>query len=128
VALPDARLDYSADAEARLVRSGLGYPRPVWRDAHWRVYAVDGARGLARGPATVTKLGTDRVVLRFARPGAVDLRVRFTPYWSVIQGRGCVGPGRGDWTRVTADHPGPLTIAARFSPGRIRATSPRCER
>jgi hypothetical protein len=126
VALPDARLDYSARAEARLVRSGPAYLREVWRDAHWRVYAVAGVRGLARGPARVTRLGPEEIGLQARAPGVVDLRVRYTPYWQITRGRGCVGPGPGGWTRVTAARAGPLVVIADFAPGRIRATSPRC--
>ena len=51
VALPDVPLDYSARAEARLIAGGLPYLRPVWRDAHWRVYAVRRRATLAEGAA-----------------------------------------------------------------------------
>ena len=30
----------------------------------------------------------------------VDLRVRYTPYWRLATGRGCVAPGPEGWTRV----------------------------
>jgi hypothetical protein len=48
VALPDARLDYAAVAEGRLVAAGLPYLREVWRGRHWRLYAVRLGRGDAR--------------------------------------------------------------------------------
>jgi hypothetical protein len=126
VALADARLDYSAEEEARLVRSGPPYLREVFRDAHWRVFAVARARPLARGAATVTRLSPDAVGLDATGSGTVDLRVRFTPYWRVTRGRGCVAPGPRGWTRVTSARPGPMTLSADFALGRVRATSPRC--
>jgi hypothetical protein len=39
VAVPDVPLDPAGRREAALVRRGLAFLRPVWADAHWRVYA-----------------------------------------------------------------------------------------
>jgi len=128
VALPDAPIDYSAAREARLVRDGLPYLREVWHDAHWRVFEVAGARPLATGAARATALGPERVRLQASRTGAVDLRVRFTPYWRITAGRGCVAPGPGDWTRLRVDAPGTVELEPSFALGRVRATAPRCAR
>jgi hypothetical protein len=126
VALADAPIDYSAAREAQLVRDGLPYLRPVWHDAHWRVFEVTGARPLARGPAVATGLGGSSVRLDAARPGTVDLRVRFTPYWQLTTGRGCVSRAPGDWTRVRVDAPGTVVLRTRFALSRVGADSPRC--
>jgi hypothetical protein len=126
VALANAPIDYSAAREAQLVRDGLPYLRPVWHDSHWRVFEVAGARPLAAGAARATALGTSSVRLQALRPGVVDLRVRFTPYWRVAVGRGCVSRGAGDWTRVRVDAAGPVVLRASFALGRVGATSPRC--
>ena len=53
------------------------------------------------------------------------LRVRFTPYWALDRGSGCVAPS-GRWTRLTLRRAGTVELATRFSLGRIGATSPRC--
>jgi hypothetical protein len=126
VALPDAALDYSAAREARLVRAGLPYLRLVWRDAHWRVYAVTHPRPLATGAARVTAMASQRIRLYARRSGTVDLRVRFTPYWRIATGRGCVGEGPGGWTRLRVERPGPVVLEASFALGRVRASAPRC--
>jgi hypothetical protein len=126
VALADAPIDYSAAREAQLVRDGLPYLREVWHDAHWRLFAVAGARPLARGAARVTGLGGASVRLQALRPGPVDLRVRFTPYWRIVAGRGCVSRGPGGWTRLQVDGAGPVVLKTSFALGRVRATSPRC--
>jgi hypothetical protein len=126
VALADAPIDYSAAREAQLVRDGLPYLRPVWRDAHWRVYEVTGARPLARGAAVATAVGDESVRLRASRAGDVDLRVRFTPYWRVAEGRGCVSRGPDGWTRVRVDGPGVVVLRTRFALSRVGATSARC--
>ena len=126
VALADAPIDYSAAREAQLVRDGLPYLREVWHDAHWRVYEVARARPLAGGAARATALEPERVRLTADRAGPVDLRVRFTPYWRIAAGHGCVGQGPGGWTRLRVDRPGAVVLEPDFALGRVRATSPRC--
>lgn len=126
VALPDVTLDHSAQAEARLVRGGLPYLRPVWRDAHWRVFRVRRPAALVTGAGTLTRLGTQSVTLTARRPGPLVVRVRWTPYWRVSGGDACVRRAPGDWTQVDVERPGTITLGVRFSPLRIMATGPRC--
>ena len=126
VALADAPIDYSAAREAALVRNGTPYLREVWHDAHWRVFAVAGARPLAGGAARATAVEPQRVRLTASRPGPVDLRVRFTPYWRIATGHGCVGEGPGGWTRLLVRRPGPVVLETSFALGRVRASAPRC--
>ena len=125
VAVPDAKLDYSATAEVALVDRGLPYLHLVQRYTHWRIYAVAHATPIADGPATLTGLGPDWLTLRVRRPGSVRIHVRFTPYWAITHGSGCVAAD-GAWTRLQARRAGTYRIATRFSLGRIHATSPRC--
>ncbi len=125
VAVPDAALDYSAQGEMRLINGGLPYLRPVMRSAHWRVYAVADATPIAAGVATLTAMGPDWLALTARSPGVTILRVRFTPYWALARGSGCVAPD-GPLTRLTLRHAGPVRLTTRFSVGRIGARSPRC--
>ena len=124
VALHDAPVDYSAAAEARLVRDGLPFLHEVWRDAHWRVFAVADARPLADG-AEVLALRADEVVLEAPRAGRVPLRVRWTPYWRIAAGAGCVGRA-GDWTELTLRAGGRVRLTTSFAVDRIRAGGRRC--
>jgi hypothetical protein len=131
VALADAPIDYSAAAEAALVRSRPAFLREVWHDENWRVFAVVDPTPLASGGARVTRMAPDTLDLSVPRAGAYEVRVRFTPYWRVVAGAGgCVAPtDPGDdasWTTVTARAAGPLRLRAGFSLGRVRATSERC--
>lgn len=123
VALPLGALDYSAAREADLVRAGAPGLREVWRDDRWRLFAVEDPAPLASGAARATAMGVDHVDLRFARPGAALVRVRWTPYWRA--GGACVSRA-GAWTRVTARRAGPVRLRVDVAPGRIRASSPRC--
>jgi hypothetical protein len=128
VALADAPIDYSAAAEAALIRARPSYLREVWRDAHWRVYEVDRAAPLARGAgARVTAIDSDTLDLAVPRAGRILVRVRFTPYWRITHGQGCVAPA-GDWTALTITTPGHVRIATDFALSRVRATAPRCTR
>jgi hypothetical protein len=123
VALPDAPIDPSAAAEAALIRRRPAFLRIVWRDAHWQLYAVSDAVPLADRGAHVTFMGPDEVRLQAARPGAITLRVRWTPYWGLAGG--CVARA-GDWTRLTVPRAGAFTLRARFALRRVRATTSAC--
>jgi hypothetical protein len=125
VALPDARLDASARREAALIRAGQPYLHLVMRSAHWRVYGVADATPLVQGAATLRAMGSDWIALWAQRPGTATLHVRFTPYWALGRGAGCVAPD-GDATRLLLRRSGPVRLVLRFSPQRVRATSPRC--
>jgi hypothetical protein len=125
VAAPDAELDYSARQEMALIRHGLPYLHLVMRSAHWRVFAVAHATPIATGVATLRAMGPDWLELTARAPGTVHLRVRFSPYWVLDEGSGCVVPD-GPYTRLTLRRAGPVTLGMRFSLRRIGATSPRC--
>jgi hypothetical protein len=111
VALPDAPLDYAALQEARIVRRGAPWLRPVWRTAHWRVFAVSGSSGMVSGPGRLVSLSGSRVDLEARLPGRMLVRVRYTPGWSVAEGRGRVGRAPGGWTFVRAVAAGPLRLS-----------------
>ncbi|MDQ6915114.1 MAG: hypothetical protein M3155_04805, partial [Actinomycetota bacterium] len=126
VALPDAKLDYSGDHEAGLIRAGLPYLRQVWSSAHWRVYSVLGAAPLVNGPGRLAGLGPNWFALDVRQPGTLDVRVRYTRYWTVERGRGCVRPGDGGFTRVVATRPGRLRVTAELTPGGLLGETPPC--
>jgi hypothetical protein len=126
VAVPDAPLDYSARAEARLIASRPPYLRPVWRSAHWRVLAVHPAPAMASGPARVRAVRNDELALAAQRPGRVVVRVRFTPYWRIERGAGCVGRAPGGWTEVELRRSGAVRLGISFALPRAFARGPRC--
>ncbi len=127
VALPDAPLDYSARAEARLLRGGgVSYLREVWRSAHWRLFAVRDASALAQPPARLTGASSDTLTLYAPRPGSYTVRVRFTSYWALASGSGCVSRAPGDWTEVRARRAGSFHVVIRFSLARVFSDAPRC--
>ncbi|MGI8801762.1 MAG: hypothetical protein ACR2KV_06255 [Solirubrobacteraceae bacterium] len=124
VAVALAPSDPSSRAEVDLVLGGLPYLRPVWRDAHWRVFALADPRPLATGPARLTALGPQSFTLRFSRPGTSVADVRFSPYWS--SSSGCVARAPGGFTAVTAQHPAVVRVGIVFSVGRVVGAGRRC--
>jgi hypothetical protein len=125
VAVPDAKLDYSAQQEVRLIDRGVPYLHLVYSTVHWRIYAVTDPTPIVQGPATLQQLGPNWLTLRAQRSGTSLIRVHWSPYWALTNGAGCVSPA-GRFTRLTIRRPGAMRVAIRFSPTRIGATSPRC--
>jgi hypothetical protein len=127
VALPDAPLDYSAKAEAALLRSGsVRGLREIWHSAHWRLFAVEEPAPLAETPALLTEATSEAFEVQIPRPGDYLVRIRFTPYWALQGVPGCVSQGPEDWTLLHADGPGHAHVEINFSLARIFSTGARC--
>src|SRR4051794_5255491 len=80
VALPNARLDYSAHDEALLLDRGARFLKPVSRSPRWRVGEVLGPAPPASDGARVLAAGPNWFEVDASRPTVV--RYRYTPYWS----------------------------------------------
>ncbi|HMI81906.1 MAG TPA: hypothetical protein VK480_08990, partial [Solirubrobacterales bacterium] len=121
VALPDAPLDYSSQAERRLILGDPSYLSLRFRSEHWRIYEVRDPKPLVAplgGAAAETRwIGREGFALDVQRPGEFLVRVAFTPYWSITHGAGCI-LRRGDWTVARASRPGVFRVDADFSVGR----------
>jgi hypothetical protein len=115
VAVPDVALDAAGRDEARLVDAGLPYLRPVWRNAHWRVFAVTRPTPLASGAGAAARLSPTGVTLRAAGAGDVLVRVHHTRWWRVTAGRACVRAGPGGMTLVRVLAPGTVRLQARIA-------------
>jgi hypothetical protein len=92
VVLTDARPDYSARAEAKLLRSGRSHLIPVWRSRHITIYEVPSPRALITGPAPakVVELTQTKLTVRVASAGTYRLAIRYSPYW--MASTGCLDP------------------------------------
>jgi hypothetical protein len=98
----------------------------VWRSRHWRLFAVLGASALAQAPAVLTNAGHDSFTLSAPRAGAFTVRLRFTPYWALAGGSGCVSEAPGGWTLVRARSAGVSHVVIGFSLARVFDHGPRC--
>lgn len=126
VALPDVPLDPSSAQEGRLIRAGVPFLREVFASAHWRIYSVLAPTPLVSGPGRLTALGHDSFALHAPAAGRYVVRVRYTRYWTLSRGTGCVAPAPGGWTEVSLRAPGSALVAARFSLARAFGSSGSC--
>ncbi|MDP9227499.1 MAG: hypothetical protein M3M99_00405, partial [Actinomycetota bacterium] len=81
---------------------------------------------LAVGAGDLVKLIPEGFVIHADAPGTILVRVRWTPYWSVARGTGCVEESPTGFTRVKVDQPGTLRIGVDFAPWRAFSGGPRC--
>ena len=101
VVLPDVQLDYSAQAEAELLRGRANPLRPVARLRHVTVFAVPNARPLVTGPGEAAVVGMTQktVEVSLSTPGRYRIAVRYSPYWRAS--RGCVSETADDAVALT---------------------------
>jgi hypothetical protein len=97
VALPDAPLDYSAEAEGRLLDRGLPYLRLAHESADWKIWQVRDAAPPASNGARVT--AADPAGFEVESGGPTVVRQRYTRWWN--SDGACVSRAPGGWTRVT---------------------------
>jgi hypothetical protein len=119
VLLTSARPDYSARAEAALVRGPRSPLIGVFRAPELTVYEVPAATPIITGPAPaeVVKMGESSIVAAVARPGTYRVAVRFSPYWQPSSG--CLKRAPDGMIRLTVPRPG--SIRLEFSPTPKRA-------
>jgi hypothetical protein len=115
VLLPHAPLDYSALAEARLLRSGRSGLRLVASLPHWTAFALPHPTPILTADepvpgARVLQLGDARVRLWLPAPGGYELRMSYSPYWSTDQRDVCIGPAAAGMTRIETPRAGELTL------------------
>jgi hypothetical protein len=126
VAVPHTALDYAALGEKRLLKRGPpSYLERVFRDRNWTVYRVRDPSPLAIGGKMV-KLTPEGFVVDADAPGTVLVRVRWTPYWSIERGSGCVEQAPDGYTMLEVETPGRFRVGVDFSPVRAISSGPRC--
>jgi hypothetical protein len=106
-------LDYSAENEAKLLRSGASGLSQVARVGGWTIYEVPRATPIAT-PAdgiAVLSLSSSSVTLRARQAGVYRLRLRYTPYWRVERGVACAAPRRPWGTELRVARPGVVRLS-----------------
>ena len=114
VALPNAKLDFAATSEGRLVRKGLDYLTPVWHDADWTLYAVSHPAPLVGGTLTATSVGRSSVQLEAPRAGAQGVLQLHWSRW-LKTSNGCLRK-QGEWTYLRAKQAGPVKVSISGTP------------
>ncbi len=114
VALPDARLDFAAAAEGRLVRSGLPFLHVVWRGGAWTLYEVADPAPLAAGTLDAISTGRSSLLLHADAAGdSAVIQLHWSPWLSTDNG--CVRR-EGEWSYARAAHPGPVRLTFSLFP------------
>ena len=108
VALPDAKLDFAAVAEARLVKAGLSYLTPVWHSGDWTLYAVSKPAPLVSGSLKALSVGRSAVHVSAPGAGAAGILQLHWSRW-LRSDNGCLGRS-GDWIYLRAERAGPLNV------------------
>jgi hypothetical protein len=116
VALPAARLDYSAQQEAVVLERGAKFLKLVYDSPRWRIWEVAGTDPPASNGASLLAVGPNWFMVDVKKSTVV--RYRYTPYW--VTTNACVERAAGGWTRVQADEPGVVVVQARFGLERSR--------
>jgi hypothetical protein len=127
VAVPQGTpLDYAAERELELIATRPSFLRELAPVPGWRLYRVLGATPMVEPPAELTGLSADGFVVSAPRPGTFRARLRWTPYWRVVEGTGCVSRTGSGWTEVRMPRAGTLGVEARFSPAARFSDGPHC--
>jgi hypothetical protein len=101
VVLSDGPTDYSAHAEARLVRSGRAGLRLAFATHDLQIYEVPSPVPIVTGPGrpVVTSLTESKIGVVLPRGGTYRVAVRWTPYWHASLG--CLAKGDDGMIRLT---------------------------
>jgi hypothetical protein len=118
VVLTQAPPDYSARAEAALVRSGRTGLRPVFSTARISVYEVPDARPMVTGPGSpeITALTQARIGVWVREGGFYRIAVRYSPYWRASDG--CLSQGKDGMLRLQTRAARILTIVFQVNASR----------
>jgi hypothetical protein len=121
VVLTDAPVDYSARAEAALLRSRDSGLRRVAALEHMQVFAVPIPSRIVTGPGDpkVVTLNSSSVALRLTSPGSYRLAIRFSPYLS--SSTACAMERADGMTEIRARRAG--LVRVRFDVGLTTALS-----
>jgi hypothetical protein len=123
VVLSSAPADYSARAEAALLRSGRSGLWRVLETPRLTIFAVPRPQPILTGPAPgrVVQLTGTRVLLDLPRAGDYRLAVRFSPYWRAPNA--CLLRRKDGMTTVSATRPGPLQLSFHVGAASALATA-----
>ena len=117
VVLSTAAPDYSARAEARLLRSGRSGLPVAFRSRNLVIYSVPKTSALVSAPARVLALSYASIWLAVPHAGSYRLGVTYSPYWQTRQG--CVTSSADGMTRLTVRRPGLVVLRFAVTAARV---------
>jgi hypothetical protein len=115
VAVPDGQLDSAATEEAALIAKKPPYLSLVWRNAHWKLFAVDHPASMVLGPGQLTSMSPATMTLNVTSTRPIVIRLRWSPFLTYVGPPGCLSPA-GDWTSLSLLAPGRVTLEVGWRP------------
>jgi hypothetical protein len=111
VVLAAAPADYSARAEAALLRSGASGLLPVFRTGTLTVYELRDATPVISGRswAEVRATSETKLFIQVGAAGRYRVAVRYSPYWRASHG--CVVRARDGMTTLTVNRPATIVLS-----------------
>ena len=85
-----------------------------------------GAQPLIERSAVLSSATPQSFTVHASFAGSYTARIRFTPYWALTAGYGCVEEGAGGWTVVRSPRAGTLKVGIDFSLARVFDHGARC--
>jgi hypothetical protein len=110
VAVPDVVLTWNSKPEVALIGTGLPYLSEVWRDAHWRLYAVASPQPIVAAPATLVAYSADSLTIDAPAAGDIPVRVHYYR-WLTASGGAAVRKS-GAWLTLHVPAPGHYTLTS----------------
>jgi hypothetical protein len=112
VVLSDAPTDYSSKQEALLIRSGLSGLKTEFTGEHITIYSVPKPRRIVtgQGMAEMVELAQTHMTLNLGSPGNYRIAVRYSPYWTAVDGAACVTKGDDGMIRLESPRQGRITL------------------
>jgi hypothetical protein len=123
VAVPDAPLEEEAQHEVTVIHEAP-YLREVWSNEHWQLYSVIGAPSLVSGPASLVKMTAGLVKLDVSGLQPIEIKMRYTPHFSVVHGRGCLSESSSGLTTLEPLTTGRITLRTSLFPNKPEYCEP----
>jgi len=116
VAVPRTELDYSTAREAELIASNPAFLKKIIEKPDWTVYRVVDPAPMVEPPARLVELGVDSFSVESPRAGTFRVAIRWTPWWRVDSGSGCLRESSDGFVEVEFSGPGRVEAIADFRP------------
>jgi hypothetical protein len=110
VAVPDARLSAFGRREVNAL-AAMPYLHEVWRDQHWRLYAVDDPTDIVSAPGELISYTADDISVDASAGDRVVVNVRWSDWLSVSGPPGCIARS-GNQIVLRAQSTGRFTLTS----------------
>lgn len=112
IAVADARPTFYGRRERTLIGTGLPYLKPVWRNQHWTLYAVDQPVPIVAAPGALSGYGASQIRVQAPADSDVTVEIRWLRWLSLSGPAGACLRRDGDVVVLHAARAGTYTIGS----------------